>query len=192
MPGDSERKIMITAGEIGFDVKFSAVMGFIAMILSFFTGIIAGNSPGQVLLRTAVLTIVFLAIGYLAMFIIRRYVPEIYEYLSSSLPGNRDRMSGDLKDIPGSISLETPGEEIEGSAAANEGSGTGIKKPEKLDEEELSGGFVPFKDNTFDTYSTVKPGKADLGKHLLEEKRIKYEPKIMAEAIRTMMSRDKE
>ena len=37
-----------------------------------------------------------------------------------------------------------------------------------------------------------KTDEGKLGKHFFEQKNIRYEPKIMAEAIRTMIARDKE
>ncbi len=184
---------MINMNEISLELRFSAVLGIIALVLSFLVGVIAGNSAGQVVLKTLSFTVVFLAIGYLAAFVIRKYVPEMYDYLSSPPQISLDKSAGDAKAMPGPISV-TASEGDEEESLADEGieEAMAVKKPGKPDEEELSGGFVPFNQSSFDAYSTEKTEKGDLGKHLFEERKIKYEPKIMAEAIRTMMSRDKE
>jgi hypothetical protein len=170
---------MLQMREISFEYRFSASLALVALVLSLATGVMAGNSMAQAMLKSVILGFVFLGIGYIAMFVLKRYVPEIYESLNA--PSGR---ADDLRGVPDAVSVDgAAGDEAEGPAD--------VKKPEKLDEAELTSGFAPFKEDSFDKYST-KPEKGGLGKHLFEEKKIKYEPKIMAEAIRTMMSRDRE
>ncbi|MFW5808610.1 MAG: hypothetical protein ACOC2H_05055 [Spirochaetota bacterium] len=161
------------------EVKLGLIMGFSAFFLSPLIGIISDISLPVVLMRTVVLTFVFFGLGYGALFLIRRYVPEFYEVLNTS----------------GSIEERNPEEIDTGMQPETEG---GIDdEAESTDAEDYSIGEMPagrqYAAPEYDSFSSsASSGVEKMGRHILEEKGIKYEPKIMAEAIRTMMSKDEE
>ena len=174
-------------GDIQLEYRSGALFGIVALLLSLTAGIVAGNGAGHVIGRSFILMLVFAALGYIAIYVFRKYVPEVYEMLKAM----SDRRLGDeeLKELPDEdrppttdgISAEeaTPDSGAETEAVAG---GT----PARTDS------FVPLQEGDFTTYSSAKPERGKLGKHFFEQKDIRYEPKIMAEAIRTMIARDKE
>jgi hypothetical protein len=177
--------------ELGFEYIFSAILGLTALLASSVMGAAAGVGLGHVAVRSLISTIVFFATGYAAVFVVKKYVPEMYEYLNSSLRigARRDR------DNAGENYNAGNGDAVSGEPGApEEGIETGSISDEGLtpNEADGTGGFVPLKDSSLPRYTTAKPEKGNLGKHLFEQRKMRYEPKIMAEAIRTMMSRDRE
>ncbi len=154
-----------------------SLFGLAALLLSFITGIATGNNPLYALVKSLVLTVVFAGIGYGAVIILRRFVPELVEILDS--PGKIGEVDeGDA-----------PGHEPEADASGDSG-GDGERKPDTVLEKE----FEPLKSGDLKHFSGVDGVKeGSMGKHYMkEEKKVKYEPTIIAAAIRTMMSRDKE
>jgi hypothetical protein len=177
--------------EIGFEYRFSIGMGAVALVLSLLAGIAAGNSMGGVLMRSVVFTAVFAAVGFGVVFVVRKYVPEFYEFITSM----RASATAGAEMPKVSVAAERDGM-APGPALAQDRDLPDADIKESLHGEEAAGGkaggFTPFKQSDFTTMSSVRLNEGKLGKHLLEEKIVKYEPKIMAEAIRTMMGRDKE
>lgn len=178
---------MMNMDDIGLEYRSAAVLGLAALVLSTVAGAAAGNGAGHVIWRSLVLMIVFAALGYLAVYVIRKYVPEVFEALASA-PGAVSEEG--LKVLP-----------VEEGAAPKEPAGPVEARPEGDIPPEEPGpaptasrkeGFVPFKEDDFTAYSSARPVEGKLGKHFFEQKNIRYEPKIMAEAIRTMIARDKE
>jgi hypothetical protein len=182
---------MINLNKINLEYKSTILFGFTAFLLSFVIGLISGVRWNIVILRSFVLTVVFGVIGFGIFFILSKYVPEVYELVSSmlALPVGKD----------------------EGEAASAMERGTvqdataDIETQDIGEADALSEGAVPAEFKEFDKeglshYSTTPGGAGSintksgkLGKHILEsEKLAKYEPKIMAQAVRTMMSKDRE
>lgn len=178
---------MMNMGDIQLEYRSGALFGVVALVLSVLAGAFAGNGAGHVIGRSLVLMFVFAALGYIAIYVIRKYVPEVFEALTA-MSGNRVDDEG-LKELPPE---DRPSPVAEASAdlaqaddgtEAGAGNGAAPARPEA---------FVPFQEGDFTAYSSAKPEQGKLGKHFFEQKNIKYEPKIMAEAIRTMIARDKE
>lgn len=183
---------MISLNKINLEYKSTVLFGFTALLLSFVVGMIAGVRWNVVFLRSLLLMTVFAVIGFGMAFIFKKYVPEVYELVSSlaALPGGKGE--GETAAAPDRGGAPAEGEEFEERDVA--GSGEVSDAPpsttdfRELDKEELS------------HYSTTPGGAGSistksgkLGKHILEsEKLAKYEPKIMAQAVRTMMSKDRE
>ncbi len=180
---------MVSLDKINLEYKSTVLFGFTALLLSFVIGLIAGVRWNVVFLRALILMAVFGVIGFGICFILKKYVPEVYELVSSM---------ASLR----SASQETAAPEDHGEAPE------GMEEAEARDNGEAgadAAATAPSEFKEFDKeglahFSTgpggsgsinTKSGK--LGKHILEsEKLAKYEPKIMAQAVRTMMSKDRE
>jgi hypothetical protein len=171
---------------LGLEYKITAFFGAGGLIVSLLTGFIMGVQGGTVLLRSAVIAVVFAGMGYGACVVVKRYVPEVYDLFASLT----------LKAVP----------DAERSSAAETGPREGEDR-EKVDsmEEDLPRAAAKqepeFKDldgETLEHYTTSPGGsggtnaaRGKLGKHVLQtEKLAKYEPKVMAKAIRTMLKKD--
>lgn len=184
--------IMISLQKINLEYKSTALFGCTALVLSFVTGFLAGIRWNYVLIRSLFLAIIFSAIGFGICFILRRFVPEAYEFLSLRAPG------GGRTEEAGAIDIAEGADEERGAAPPDD----------RMDEAVTDAAPVPPSPDEFKEldkevlthYSSGAPGgggintgAGKLGKHILEkEKLTKYEPKIMAQAVRTMMSKDKE
>lgn len=183
---------MISLKQISLEYKTSALLGCIALILSFLTGLIAGISWSVVILRTFILMLVFAAIGYGAATVLKIFVPEVYNLLvTSSAQGP--------KETPAKQSVTEPAADGEAkSAPAEEEAAEIAAMPDiSIAEAPAAESFKELEKENLAHFSTAKEtgavntGAGKLGKHILEkEKLAKYEPKIMAQAVRTMMSKD--
>lgn len=174
---------MMNMGDIQLEYRSGALFGIVALVLSVLAGAFAGNGAGHVIGRSLVLMFVFAALGYIAIYVIRKYVPEVFEALTA-MSGNQVGDEG-LKELPAEDRPSPVAEAPADIARPDDGTEAGAApaRPEA---------FVPFQEGDFTAYSSAKPEQGKLGKHFFEQKNIKYEPKIMAEAIRTMIARDKE
>lgn len=174
-------------GDIQLEYRSGAVFGLVALVLSAIAGAAAGNGALSVIGRSLVLMFVFAALGYLAVYVIRKYVPEVFEALISLHDAVDEE---ELKELPVEDGKAPQASDTRDEALPADGSpGEEPDAPQTPPRQE---GFVPFKEGDFTAYSSAKPDEGELGKHFFEQKNIRYEPKIMAEAIRTMIARDKE
>ena len=180
---------MISLNNINLEYKSAVIFGSAALLLSLLIGLISGVRWNVVMLRSLALTAVFGIIGFGVSFILKKYVPEVYGLASSmlSLPsGNHAEEAAAGPDEMSDIEARDIGE----SEVPTEPASTAAAAPEfkEFDKEELSHySTTPGGAGSINT----KSGK--LGKHILEsEKLAKYEPKVMAQAVRTMMSKDRE
>lgn len=173
--------------DIQLEYKSGAVFGLVALVLSAVAGAAAGNGALSVIGRSLVLMLVFAALGYLAVYVIRKYVPEVFEALMSSHGVVSEE---GLKELPVEDTNAPPASDTRDETPPGDGSPS--EEPDAAQPPPRKDGFVPFKEGDFTAYSSAKPDEGKLGKHFFEQKNIRYEPKIMAEAIRTMIARDKE
>ncbi|MCX7678578.1 MAG: hypothetical protein N2316_05115 [Spirochaetes bacterium] len=155
------------------ETKSAVLFGIIALFVSFVLGLFAGNSVGFVLLRSLMLSLLFACIGFGAVFVLRKFVPEFIEVIENN------------------ISTRTAEEEIDISsdiAAPESTVSQSVEEGVKISETK----FEPLGKDDFMRVSTAPSfSEGKLGKHFIDEKKkIKYEPKIIAEAIRTMIRRD--
>ena len=128
---------------------------------------------------------VFFIVGYGTVTVLKNYVPEIYEALVSA-----GEKSGE-KGLEGQAEVNIS--DIESDVSSDTGN-----EPETDKGEE----FTEFTQKDFDRYKTTDDSGLDasltasggkLGKHIIVQEQFNsYEPKIMAQAIRTMMSKDKD
>ncbi|MCP4133264.1 MAG: hypothetical protein GY754_20010 [bacterium] len=176
---------MIDLKSISLEFKASAIFGVAALVLSLLTGVISGVDAGTVAIRAIIITVVFAGIGFGAIMVMKNFVPEFYALFSG------DQGSMDIDEEP---DVAPPPEE-----PVPESDAAGSASDEAPSEEfsEFSGSDFPRVDGSegagaADLDAGASSGK--MGKHIVvkEEKFAKYEPKIMAEAVRTMMSKDED
>lgn len=171
--------------QMGIEQKYGAVFGSAAFILSFLTGLVSGVSFSITIIRSLIMAPVFFIVGYGTITVLKKYVPEIYEALAAA--GNKSSESG----LEGQAEVNLS--DIEPGTAADEDGVSGMEKGEQ---------FTEFTQKDFDRYKTTEDSGLDaafntsggkMGKHIIVQEQFNsYEPKIMAQAIRTMMSKDKD
>ncbi len=176
--------------ELSFEFRSGLFFGVVALVLSFLTGISAGVDFSVTVIRSLIMTPVFIAVGYGVIVVIQKKVPELYEILAG-----RNDVSVDAEDsvdinegISGVDESDFSAEDGEDSIASTE--------PDE------NTGFTEFKNNDYDRLSSVddstpeggpNTGNGKMGKHIIVEDQFNsYEPKLLAEAVRTMMSKDKD
>ncbi|HOP29194.1 MAG TPA: hypothetical protein P5120_02370 [Spirochaetota bacterium] len=171
--------------QMGIERKYGAVFGLAAFILSLLTGLVSGVSFSVTIIRSLIMAPVFFIVGYGIITVLKKYVPEIYEALVST--GNKGGETG----LEGETEVNLSG--IEPAADADEYGESGKDKGEE---------FTELTQKDFDRYKTTEDSGLDaafnasggkMGKHIIVQEQFNsYEPKIMAQAIRTMMSKDKD
>lgn len=169
---------MIRFGELGVELKSGIIFSVIAFFLSIIAGLAGGVPSGIILFRSFVIAPVFFVVGYGIVLVIKKFVPELYELFGSIKVSSEDS----VEDIE--IPFEDSGN-------------TGTLAPEKADS-----GFSEFTEKDYDRLQTINDTGLDsalntsgtkLGKHIIVDNQLNsYEPKLMAQAIRTMMSKDKD
>ncbi|HOF12712.1 MAG TPA: hypothetical protein PLZ38_00285 [Spirochaetota bacterium] len=176
--------------EISPEAKVSLIFGFLAFIVSLFFGLAVGNRIVILLTRVLFFTIVYATIGYASMLVIKHFVPEVYEILNKVLNiGQSLDMATESSDVTMQSEYKNSddsdkGEGIVSSDSGNESIDVGATYNEA---------FTPLEAKDFTTFTTEESKPKKMGKHIvLDDKKIHYEPKIMAEAIRTMIKRDKD
>ncbi len=165
--------------EYDLKYRFSLFFGIIALILSIIIGLFTGNDIGIVFIRALIMTIAFMVLGYVIIFIVQKFVPEMLGVVGSGEP----MREGDVQVNSGPVASEIISDDmvqedvLEGGEGISEGG-----------EDES----VPLVDDTLKRDSfNIGEEERKLGKHIVvDESNIKYEPKIMADAIRTMLKRD--
>ncbi|HNR87209.1 MAG TPA: hypothetical protein PKM65_02585 [Spirochaetota bacterium] len=160
------KELLPSFGGIDAKIRTALAFGATAFIISLFVGLVSGNFITGALATSLVMAAVFMVLGYAAVFVITRYVPEVLALFTRTGSGT--------------------GGESESAAPA--GGETATNEPEPT----ASAEFKPMTDDSFTRMESVPAsGDGQLGKHIVKkERKIKYEPKLMAEAIRTMIKKD--
>lgn len=192
---------MTALKRIPIEFRSAIIMGLAALLITFIVSVLAGNNPGQIIGRTIIMTFVFAVIGLGAMIVLKQFVPEVYNIFSGDIetggvpsePEEAVINSGDsFREAEGSqTGHEEEAEEGGMTPSTEEISETGAPENTREGHDEA---FTPLDKEDYPR-ATVSQDAAQgkMGKHIiLDEKKVQYEPKVMAEAIRTMMSRDKE
>ncbi|MFC1671134.1 hypothetical protein ACFL20_12155 [Spirochaetota bacterium] len=178
----------------GFSIENKSILifGVSALILSLITGILAGIAFAVVLIRSLIITIVFAALGFGVVYIIKRFIPELYDVLKGSEEVNVD-------------DIESMGEEEIDENSKQDEVISNLEIGDELPEEQAPQGdkeFTELKGVNFEHLesvgdlsdeTTMDTSKGKLGKHVISSEKVaQYEPKLMAEAIRTMMGKDED
>lgn len=172
---------MISLKRIQWEYKLSIFLGMTALILSPVLSLIAGNSIGVVVIRALIFGFIFAALGFGIVFVLKIFVPELYSLLFS------DNNSGDIEmgeDGSDDVSHSPiPSDDLEMKESTES-----VSESDMPDED--AGSSLGVNNSQESHLDNPEGGK--MGKHVLEEKGFDFEPKVMAEAIRTMMSKDEE
>ena len=153
-------------------INFGVFFGIVGLLISLIFSIFSKNPIFAILTNILISTIVSVIIGIVVFFILKQKVPEILEVFESE--------TGSLRSYK-----EQEEEELEG---VYDYSSDTLETSESLN---LSG--------SNDTTDEIAPIKVEtsgektkhFGDHIVVDKiTIKNEPKLMAEAIRTMLSKD--
>lgn len=189
---------MISLDKINIEYKSTALFGLTALFLSFIVGFLAGVRWNIVILRSIVLMAVFGAIGFGICVILKKFVPEVYGVLTSLPPTGTEETADNEPDIDAPATVDTAyageDEKLGSDDKLSSAPSPDVKEGPRTDE------FRELEKEGLTQYSTasgagsgVHTPSGKLGKHILEkEKLAKYEPKIMAQAVRTMMGKDRE
>jgi len=172
---------MVKLERMTIELRAGIFFAFAGFFLSFLTGFVSGIVFSVVITRSLITSALFAAIGFGVIMIIKKYVPEFYEILSGAAAAEE---------------FEDLSEPAHGSGgdAEDYDSGT-VSKAEEA-------GFTGFDDSSYERLSSVSDqglnselnvSQGKMGKHIIMSKQFNgYEPKIIADAVRTMMSKDKE
>lgn len=169
---------MIQVGELGLELKSGIIFSIAAFILSIIAGLIGSVPAGMIFFRALVMVPVFFVAGFGLIQVLKKYVPELYEMITNPQPASEDS----------SVKIEISPDISENAASEDtEISDTGFSEFTEKDYDRLQS----VKDYALD--NTLNPSNGKLGKHIIVENQLNdYEPKLMAQAIRTMMSKDKD
>ena len=159
------------------EYKSSAIFGVFAFIVTLIAGISGGLDVSVIIIRILLAIPFFAAIGYGVIYVLKIYVPEIYELLNSII-GMRSEGEPEEMEVESRPEGEMP-ESLPGEPAAE------FRETRETDYEHIESPM------TSDMDASLNPSQGKLGKHIVvNEKFGKYEPKIMAQAVRTMMRKD--
>jgi hypothetical protein len=168
--------------QIQIEYRAGLFFSVIAFVLSVATGFIVGVTPGTVILRGVIFAVVFFAVGFGGLQILKKLVPELYEAITNVQHSSAE------KDVTDDVT----------KAADDSGESVSYS----MDEEDAGSGFTEFTEKDFDRYNTpadsglesaLNPAAGKMGKHIMVQQQFNaYEPKLMAQAIKTMMSKDKD
>lgn len=180
--------LMDKAAAISLEAKGGLLFGAFALVISLLFSLLAGNEFGVIVTRALMFTVIYAAIGYAALMIIKRVVPEVYDILNNSLHRIMHRRSDNDE---AAINMNSN----EGDAGKNDVSAANTDSYQgnsamAVSDKGFAEAFVPSDSTDYTTVRTHGKGKK-MGKHIiLDDKKMQYEPKIMADAIRTMLKRD--
>jgi len=168
---------MIKFDELGIELKSGIVFAVLALVLSLIAGFAGGVPSGMVLFRSLVITPVFFVVGFGLILVIKKFVPEVYEILLNLKVAEDPAEKVDI----------TVDSSMSGNEDFSEKSDTGFSEFTEKDYDRLQS----VNDSGLDSALSTSDGK--LGKHIIVQNQFNsYEPKLMAMAIKTMMSKDKD
>ncbi|WCL48267.1 hypothetical protein [Leptospira sp. GIMC2001] len=156
---------------MSLQIAFIATFGVIALIISMIAGFMVGNRIGYIISISMISTLAFCILGFGVHQVLATRVPEFLTFL------------GNLMGI------------FTEAAESAAGSGGLSMSTSDLSDNEIGSSSNSNFDDDLDVKTKVmgqgKSGK--FGDHLVVENiALKNEPKLMAEAIRTMMARDED
>ncbi len=180
---------MINLRNIDVEYLTGALFGAFALILSVLIGFISGNRISLILFRTFVNVILFSIIGTACMFVIKKFVPEIYQIIDSvNSAENVEVKSEELTNE--SVNEAENSNEIKSNI--NESAAQDIPSHDNRDDAELEREFsgVDKHPAEFSSFDVKEKDLNIISRDNQHDRRMKYEPKIAAQAIRTMMKKD--
>jgi hypothetical protein len=177
---------MINYKNIGVEYLTGALFGLFALLISLLIGFIAGNRITLIIFRTFLNTLIFSAIGAACIFIIKKFVPEMYQVISMSNGTESIEINtNDLSDKAGSDNRVNV-------SGAPENADVSSHEHGNREDSELENEFNAIDKQTSGNSSfDMKGDNSDnISRDVIKDKTVRYEPKIAAQAIRTMMRKD--
>jgi len=163
------------------------VFGGSALLLSLLISLATGNNLLYSLGQDFIFGLVFACVGFVAALVVKKFIPEFYDMgaPSDSVPIESSDNVEIVDGVPSTGNFSAP---VSAAEPVREFSQSDDSIPPA---EAGKVAFEPLADHVknYDSGDLDTP-RGKLGKHVLENKAMKFEPKIMAEAIRTMMSKD--
>ncbi len=192
---------------LGFEYKAALIMGSGAIVLSILIGLASGVSALTLLIRSLIVLPVFAGMGFGASTVIKIFVPELYEVLNlksdESVPdvGIKENVSETAEKFSEDTEKNIEDYEKVSAEPARKVSESSFQEFSKSDfpkvEESDNQSNDSYLDSGIETGPAVtektgrNSGVSSLGKHIVMTENFgKYEPKIMAQAIRTMLKRE--
>ena len=169
--------IMDLLKKIGWETKAIVIPGAAAFLISLAGGIVSGNPFYVVILRAFIFSIVFSALSFGSLSVLKKFVPEFFDSIAAVMPGAE---TGDAQEDISPDSELAADDRYDASEAEQD---SGSVEPYDAPPSFAPAGLDQISGSAF-------PSKS--GRKKLEEQTLKFQPKIMAEAIRTMMSKDNE
>lgn len=165
---------------MGLILKFAAAFGILGLVVSLLFGFIGGNRPTAVIITAVICAVLGGGLGVGVYKVLEARVPEILTAFES---GAASDASVSLRDAERArAALEDEGDTTALRDADDYGSGQ-----ERMAEDEEA----PVARETAATGATGADGVKSYGDHIIVNKvKIKNEPKLMAAAIRTMLTKE--
>ena len=163
---------MVKIKELNIEYISSALLAVIALFLSFSIGFLSGNSYSVVFYRVVAFVIVFGILGYVNMYIIKRYVPEVYEKLNSLKSIEND-------EVP-DLSLEQGGDS----------GGQSLDEIDSLPDDPRNSDLAGAEKT--DESLNLDDSEPSSNVEQKKDERVRFEPKIMAQAVRSMMNKNED
>lgn len=153
---------------MNLQVVFIGVFAGLALIVSPVCGFITGNSFGHIILVTVLSVVAFAVLGFGVHAFLEMKVPEFLDFLSN-----------------------VGGEFVPATSDADGMGAGGHDYTSNASDSEFSPGDGPSNSEVFASATPKRQKSGNFGDHIMVENiAIKNEPKLMAEAIRTMLARD--
>lgn len=170
--------------QIQIEFRAGLFLSVIAFVLSVATGFLSGIPFSTVLVRGIIFAVVFFAVGFGGLQVLKKLVPEVYEAIATPQVISPEKEATASHDIDVMADEDVPAGGYE------------------ADQEDAGSEFKEFTEKDFDRYNTpsdsglessLNPSQGKMGKHVMVQQQFNaYEPKLMAQAIKTMMSKDKD
>ncbi|AVQ12102.1 Uncharacterized protein XB16_1774 [Leptospira santarosai] len=152
---------------MNLQILFIGVFAFVALVVSTFCGFLIGNNFGHILLVAVLSMVAFSIFGFGVHAFLEKKVPEFLDFLSNF------------------------GEGFSPVASASGNVGGGYDYTSHTGDAESSSGGESPNEEMFVAAASKPQKNGNFGDHIMVENiAIKNEPKLMAEAIRTMLARD--
>lgn len=192
-------------GKFGIELKSGILFSVSSLLFSIFAGIAGGVPAGTVFIRIVMIVPVFFIVGYGIILVIEKFVPEVYDAFSQmntslgktaekidiSIDSSEDMRDESSENIDSGFTEFTEKDYDRIRTTRDSDDLQPVKDFSKMQAAKESGKTDTVSDSGLDNLFHATNTK--LGKHIIVENDLNsYEPKLMAQAVRTMMSKDKE
>lgn len=152
-------------------IKFAAFFGIVGLVLSLLFSLISGNSVLHILLVVLACTIVGAGLGAAVCLVLQSQVPEIFDMFSAL----------------GSVTPSRPVEQYEPEQAFSPQPDDSGESEAPLEHETVAAAISSMGQAP----ERSSGGPRQFGDHIIVDKvKIKNEPRLMAQAIRTLLTKD--